>query len=321
LDISFEPEILPMRVSVIISSYNQERYLQEAIESVIQQTARPHEIIIADDHSTLDGSVELIRSYVKRYPGWVHGIFQQENVGIPKNRNSALREVTGDHVAILDGDDRLLPNHVAKLAAALQEHPEAGCSYSNRYQVNARGGPVRLWKTALQPSGDVFAHLAAGRTGRLRSMLARYDLVKAAGCLDERFFHQDGFILTLRLARLTKFAYVPEPLMEKREHAGGTSKTISHGERIRCFEDVFAEILRLGGNLPQPELKQVKQVWFRKLLKLRILAALEEGHEWEALLYMIRGSARDPRNTRNLWRVFRGSFHGTGRHMRDKSAS
>jgi glycosyltransferase involved in cell wall biosynthesis len=96
--------MLAPQISLIITSYNQQEYLREAIESAIDQTVAAFEIIVADDHSTKDGSIETIREYAARYPGLVRGLFQEENVGIPKNRNSALRMVKGDHVAILDGD-------------------------------------------------------------------------------------------------------------------------------------------------------------------------------------------------------------------------
>src|SRR2546430_8388262 len=92
--------MLPPRVSVIITSYNQQKYLREAIESAIDQTVAAFEIIVADDHSTKDDSIETIRQYATRYPGLVRGIFQEKNVGIPKNRNGALRMVRGDYVAI-----------------------------------------------------------------------------------------------------------------------------------------------------------------------------------------------------------------------------
>src|SRR5438094_10603878 len=105
------------QISVIVTSYNQQEYLREAIESAINQTVVAVELKIEDDHSTKDGSIETIREYAARYPGLVRGLFQEENVGIPKNRNSALRMVKGDHVAILDGDDRLLPRFLERHGA------------------------------------------------------------------------------------------------------------------------------------------------------------------------------------------------------------
>jgi glycosyltransferase involved in cell wall biosynthesis len=162
--------MLPPRVSLIITSYNQQEYLREAIESAINQTAAPFEIIVADDHSTKDGSVEIIREYAANYPGLVRGLFQEKNVGIPKNRNSALRMVNGDYVTILDGDDRLLPRFIERHVAVLIANPQAHVSYSNRYDINQRG-ERRSHDRAAQPSGDVLAYIARGRKGILRSMV------------------------------------------------------------------------------------------------------------------------------------------------------
>src|SRR5438046_7733873 len=86
--------LLP-RVSLIITSYNQQEYLSEAIESAIDQTVAAFEIIVADDHSTMDGSIEAIREYEAQYPGLVRGLFQEKNVGIPKNRIARCRWLRG----------------------------------------------------------------------------------------------------------------------------------------------------------------------------------------------------------------------------------
>ena len=77
------------RASIIVTSYNKVDYLIESVDSVIAQTLRPHEIIIADDGST-DESRDAIHAYTDRHPGWIKGIYQPQNVGIPANRNSAL---------------------------------------------------------------------------------------------------------------------------------------------------------------------------------------------------------------------------------------
>src|SRR4029077_2358593 len=180
--------MLPPQISVIITSYNQQEYLREAIESAINQTVAAFEIIVADDHSTKDASVEVIRQYTAKHPGLVRGLFQEKNVGIPKNRNSALGMVKGNYVAILDGDDRLLPKFIERHGAALTASPQAHVSYSNRYDINQLGERRPRYRS-LQPSGEVLAYIARGRKGILRSMVVKYDLVKAAGFLDENHFY------------------------------------------------------------------------------------------------------------------------------------
>src|SRR2546429_3662906 len=303
--------MIPPRVSVIITSYNQQEYLREAIESAIDQTVAAFEIIVADDHSTKDGSIETIREYAARYPGLVRGLFQEENVGIPKNRNSALRMVKGDHVAILDGDDRLLPKFIERHGAALTADARAHVSYSNRYDINHLG-ERRPHDRDPQPSGDVLAYIARGRKGILRSMVAKYDLVKAAGFLDENHYHYDGFILTLRLAKLTPFVYLPDPLMEKRDHAGGTSKGISFSEKERCFQGVLAEIMRVTDKLPEKERRVIRKEWLEKISELSVKAKMEQGDWSGAWMEIARRVVSQPRGIKGSLKMTRNILSRAG---------
>lgn len=296
-------------VTVVITSYNQEPYLREAIESVLRQTRRPEQIIITDDHSTKDNSVETIERYAAQYAGLIQPLFHKENLGIPKNRNSALRLVAGKYVAILDGDDRFLPNNIEQQLAVLAQHPEAGCSYSNRYSIDANGQRTGTRDNQQVPSGDILFQVACGRAGIVRSMIGRYDLIKTAGFLDERFPLHDGFILSLRLAKLTPFIYIPEPLMEKREHIGGVSKALSSQEIARFFEDLSAEVMRLTSDLPRWQRRQIKKVWLRNLLNPQVLADAEAGRKWKALRSIAGSFIRDPGNSRNARRLLRKVLH------------
>ena len=142
---------------------------------------------MADDHSTKDGSVDLIRDYEARYPGWVRGVLHEKNVGIPANRNGGLEIVTGNHLTVLDGDDRLLPNFIETLTDALAANPDLQCAYANRYQMTSEGQRVRVRDTEIEPSGDLFAYIAAGRVGILRTLVAPFRLVKEVGMFDRTF--------------------------------------------------------------------------------------------------------------------------------------
>ena len=296
--------MLPPQVSIIITSYNQQEYLREAIESAIDQTVAAFEIIVADDHSTNDGSVETIREYAAKYPGLVRGIFQEKNVGIPKNRNSALQMVRGDYVAILDGDDRLLPKFIEQHGTALAANPQAHVSYSNRYDINQLG-ERRSHDRDPQPSGDVLAYIARGRKGILRSMVAKYDLVKAVGFLDENHYHYDGFILTLRLAKLTPFVYLPDPLMEKRDHAGGTSKGISFLEKERCFQDVLAEVMQVTDELLEKEKRAIRRNWLEQISQMSVKAKMEQGDWSGSWMEIARRVVSDPRRIKASLKMVR----------------
>ena len=232
------------RISIIINSYNQRAYLIEAIESVLGQTLTPHEIIVADDMSS-DGSRETIREYERRSPGIVRGVFQEQNVGIPRNRNAALRAVTGNYVGILDGDDCFLPEKLEKQVAALREHPDAKVVYSNFRIVDPQRRPLRVKWRNRQPSGNAFCDVARGKTGLLRTLLADYRVIKDAGFMDGRFPGYDGLWLTIKVAAACNIVYVDEILLDKRDHPDSDSKSLRIDERLHDLMGIYQELLPL----------------------------------------------------------------------------
>ncbi|MBN1953995.1 MAG: glycosyltransferase family 2 protein [Anaerolineae bacterium] len=288
------------QVSVIITSYNHKAYLIEAVDSVLAQTVQPHEIVVADDESS-DGSVEVIQGYLSRHPGLVKAVFQPQNVGISENRNAALRAATGDLVAILDGDDRYLPDNLERQLAALERQPQARCAYSNLYFIDPQGTRTKIRDRTPQPSGDVFAHVAAGQMGLLRSMLAPADLVRQAGLLDARFPKHDGYVLSLRLAKMAHYAYVFEPLAEYRVHPQGDSRRYTQRPRVRYLGDVWGEVERLIADAPPETRRRIERAWRARLLRTEIRADLEEGKRLRAGLRALGGLARHPGVIRRLW--------------------
>jgi glycosyltransferase involved in cell wall biosynthesis len=93
-----------MKISAVITLYNLEKYIDDAIQSVLRQTRQPDEIIVVDDCST-DGSANIVGKYRHR----IIYIRQEKNIGALKNSLSGLKAARGDIVAFLDGDDVWLP--------------------------------------------------------------------------------------------------------------------------------------------------------------------------------------------------------------------
>jgi glycosyltransferase involved in cell wall biosynthesis len=93
-----------MKISAVITLYNLEKYIDDAIQSVLRQTRQPDEIIVVDDCST-DGSANIVGKYRHR----IIYIRQEKNIGALKNSLSGLKAATGDIVAFLDGDDVWIP--------------------------------------------------------------------------------------------------------------------------------------------------------------------------------------------------------------------
>lgn len=103
-------------ITVGISSYNQQEYLQDAIESALQQTV-PCEIIVVNDGST-DRSLEVVKSYESKGVR----VINQVNKGLASARNTAIMNMSGDYLLPLDADDILLENCVEKMNEAIMAH-------------------------------------------------------------------------------------------------------------------------------------------------------------------------------------------------------
>ena len=129
------------KVSVLMANYNGERFLSEAIESILNQSYTDLELIVVDDGST-DSSVSVIRLFCVR-DSRVRGIFLQKNLGTAKAANRGLRVTRGNYVARMDSDDLCHRNRLVKQVAYLDKHPDIymlGCGYKN---IDEHGTRVR----------------------------------------------------------------------------------------------------------------------------------------------------------------------------------
>jgi glycosyltransferase involved in cell wall biosynthesis len=112
-------------VTVIIPFYNEERFLEEAIKSVLQQTYTHWEIVLIDDGSS-DSSTALAKTYAAQYPGKIFYLEHEghQNKGLSATRNAGIARANGNLIALLDADDVWLPQKLQKQVAIFQQHPE-----------------------------------------------------------------------------------------------------------------------------------------------------------------------------------------------------
>lgn len=92
-------------VSVIMLAYNHEKYIEQAIQSVLEQeTSFPYELIIGEDCST-DGTRDIVMKYQKKYPDIIHPLYHEKNLGTTKNVYRVIQEAKGRYIAACEGDD------------------------------------------------------------------------------------------------------------------------------------------------------------------------------------------------------------------------
>lgn len=107
-----------MRVSVLLPCWNAERYVGEAIGSILAQEPAPAEVIAVDDGST-DGTAAILAGFVPRVK-----LLRQSNSGLSAALNRAAQDASGEAIAFLDADDLWLPGKLAVQVAALREDPD-----------------------------------------------------------------------------------------------------------------------------------------------------------------------------------------------------
>ena len=113
-----------MKMSVCVVTYNQEKYIRQCLESILeQQTNFSFEILIADDCST-DNTSKIIAEYLDEGPNKIKYYRHQKNIGAFKNFLFVHNQVTGEYVAHIDGDDYMLPNKLQRQTDFLDSHPE-----------------------------------------------------------------------------------------------------------------------------------------------------------------------------------------------------
>jgi glycosyltransferase involved in cell wall biosynthesis len=117
-------------VACIIASYNYGNFLIEAIESVLRQTILPDEILISDDCSS-DDTEEIGLDYAKRYPDLIRYNRNEQNLGVVKHFNKAVKLINSDYVFFLGADNRILSNYVEECRKVLDSAENIAIAYTD----------------------------------------------------------------------------------------------------------------------------------------------------------------------------------------------
>lgn len=216
------------RVSCIVPAYNGARYLGEALDSILAQTYRPIEVIVADDGST-DETAHVAASY-----GAAVRFVTQVTAGPAATRNLGVRAATGDFVAFLDADDVWHADKLARQMARFAARPELGVSVT---QIK------HFWIPELAQEEERFR--ADPRGGALpgyvtMTMLAPRAVFDSVGLFDPSLWHSDAGDWFLRAAaRGTIVELLPEVLVYHRMHYANLSRrhaAASQAEFVRLVK-------------------------------------------------------------------------------------
>lgn len=225
-----------MLVSIITPSFNQAKFLEETILSVLNQDYPNIEYIIVDGNST-DGSQEIIKKYANRLAWWV----SEKDQGQTDAINKGFSHAKGDVLAWLNSDDTYQPGAVREAVDFLTAHPEIGMVYGNTSFIDETGkliGRFPAAQTDYQKLRQGYVHIPQ------QASFFRSELWRQVAPLDPSFFFAMDYDLWVRLARISKLVYTPRNWADFRLH--GEGKTIHADDR--CWPEMLRVHRRDGGS-------------------------------------------------------------------------
>ena len=214
-----------MRITCVVTCYNQSDTVRAAVISLLEQTRPPDEILVADDGSH-DGSRQVIESMANEY-GTVTPVFRERNLGVTINRDLAVRQADGDFVATLDGDDYHLPDKLAGESAAI-ERTSASVAYSDQRLLHVATGRTdfeNLASFATFSKKERVLWMLAARTHVPRDVLLAKSLHTRMGGFRREGEPYEDWDYKIRLAAIADtWAYSGVEGVVHRLHPGGLSQ-------------------------------------------------------------------------------------------------
>lgn len=233
-------------ISILLSVHNGERFIREAVLSLLNQTFRDFELLIVDDGS--NDSTPRILEELAVQDARIRVITNSTNLGLTKSLNVALRESQHDFIARMDADDIALPNRFEKQLAFLDVHPDIDVIGTTYEWIDENGNVIGRPTVITDPDE---LHRALPRTNPLlhSSVVMRRSALDRAHSYDEHFTRAQDYDLWLRLRRHAHFANLPDVLMQKRL-AKSMLSFASERTQLRCAIRARLHALRHGDIAP-----------------------------------------------------------------------
>ncbi len=196
-----------MKISVVIPSYNRAHTLQRALQSVLAQHSPADEIIVVDDGSS-DQTAELLQQYPDV------SLIQQNNKGVSAARNRGITAARGEWIALLDSDDEWLPDKLARIRQAQQQHPDILLLHSNEIWIR-NGVRVNPMNKHNKYGGDIFQHCLPLCVISPSAAVLHRKLFERCGLFKENLPACEDYDLWLRICHRYPVLYLADPLINK----------------------------------------------------------------------------------------------------------
>jgi glycosyltransferase involved in cell wall biosynthesis len=197
-------------ISVIMSVYNEERYIETAVKSILLQTFNDFEFIIINDGST-DKTLDILNSFNdKRLV-----IVNQENQGLTKSLNKALKMANGKYIARMDGNDCSLPKRFEKQVEILNNDKNIGLVGTFYYTIDTKGKRIKIYKYATEYN-EIKKRIYFENQFCHSSVMLRKECIESIGLYREKIGPAEDYDLWLRIIEKYRAVNIAEPLHEVR---------------------------------------------------------------------------------------------------------
>jgi glycosyltransferase involved in cell wall biosynthesis len=264
-----------IQISAVIPAYNIEQYIARAIDSVLNQTYRPDEIIVVDDGSS-DRTAEKIKAYGDK----VKYIYQ-DNKGLSGARNTGIRNAQHDWIAFLDGDDEWLSEYLAMQATVLRRNPDLLWSTGNFIcclcDENKKGPHIdpAMANRALKGKKyfpSYFEAFTLRMGGNADTMILHRSLFDTIGLFNEDQTFSEDLEMWWRIAfEYPEIGYVASPCAVYHLQRPGTLTEEFKKTKLKVLVDLVEKNLRTAErknmqNFFEPVVKRLVTSWIRGLL-------------------------------------------------------
>ena len=228
-------------VSVIIHTYNNEKFIAETVESVLNQTYKDYEIIVVDDGSE-DGTRDALIPYMQKIR-----YHYKENGGIASAKNAGISLSETEFVAFLDHDDLWVPDKLQLQMEHFNENPQIGLVYAK--YTSFRDGKELRTKPEKGYSGWIFKELLAKSFIQTSTVVVKRECLDAVGPYDETFSLGDEYDMFLRIAQKFQCGFVDKGLTRYRVHDTNASNNdfLFDNENLGVYKKIYNNFTDLDG--------------------------------------------------------------------------
>lgn len=258
------------KVSVIIPVFNGEAFIARAIQSALNQTVKPYELIVVNDGSK-DGTAEKLAAF-----GDSITVISIPNGGVANARNVGINACTGDFIAFLDADDVWYEDKLKLQLDVFERYPEVGfccCDFITlNKNINSKINHFARFKNDNDIVFDEPLKTSAlevlvkhNFVGTCSNVIVRREVLDQVGMFNINYKQAEDYDLWLRFALVTKFVLISSALLEKKTH--DTNLTNDFLETLLCHERVLISLK--SNNLAVEKMKSLEMQYRSALAKVR----------------------------------------------------